>query len=65
MMIDGKTLGEGDESCYLPIFAHEGEDWIIGNKFMESTYTVFDMEPSMVQGLPYVQMGFGELNKIN
>ena len=52
MLVNGSDIGLQDSQCFLPIFANsESENWIIGNGFMDHTYTVFDLSSTLLLGL--------------
>ena len=53
--------------CFLPIFPSSAlsEYWIIGNHFLDTTYTVFDMEPNNQGRKDYIQISLGQLDVNN
>ena len=58
MLISGDAIGLQETQCFLPIFQNtdtsQKDIWIIGHKFMEKTYTVFDLSTVDEKGLEYI-----------
>jgi hypothetical protein len=45
-LIDGPQIGEKENTCYIPFFATAvlgNTDWYMGNMFLQTYYTVFDI----------------------
>ena len=48
LTIPGKTFGDDDDTCYLPIFAADtpGGQWLLGDIALQRYYTVLDLTPA-------------------
>jgi hypothetical protein len=57
-MFPGSTIGDVENTCYLPIFssslADEDDTWYIGNLFINYFYMVYDMTPMDELGKDYI-----------
>lgn len=67
LLVPGPTVGDTDQTCYLPVFMSGRNDgvWYAGNMFLEYFYLTFDMSPYDEHGKDYIQVGVAPKNPVN